>query len=81
MPRGRAVKPRRPNVLVSEHPEVSDPRMYLTCACCIRRELMPAIEALRRGQHGKAKILLMQLWLELDRQIEAAVAASARPVQ
>jgi hypothetical protein len=58
-----------------DHPAVSDPRVFLTCACCVRRELMPAIEALRRGRHGKAKLMLMQLWLALDAEIEAAVAA------
>ena len=68
-------------VAKSDHPAVSDPRVYLTCACCIRRDLMPAIEALRRGRHGKAKLILMKLWLELHEQIEAAVAADQGSLQ
>jgi hypothetical protein len=64
-----------------DHPAVADPRAYLTCACCVRRDLLPAIEALRRGRHGAAKLMLMKLWLELDAQIEAAVAADQGAVQ
>lgn len=61
-----------------QHPPVSDPRVYLTCACCVRRELLPA---LRRGQHGKAKLILLKLWGELDEQIEAAVRADRGELQ
>jgi hypothetical protein len=57
------------------HPEISDPRVYLTCADCVRRELRPAIEALRRGRHGAARLLIMKLYVGLSEQIEAAVAA------
>jgi hypothetical protein len=63
-----------PRVDDGQHPAVRDPRVYLTCACCIRRELLPAIEALRHGRHGKAKLLLMKLCVGLDEQIEAAVS-------
>ena len=63
--------------MVDGHPEVADPRVYLTCACCIRRSLGPAIEALHRGRHGKAKLILRKLWGELNADIEAAVAAIA----
>jgi hypothetical protein len=58
-----------------DHPAVKDPRVHLTCACCIRRDLTPIVEALHRGRHGTAKNLLAKLWLELDKQIETAVAA------
>jgi hypothetical protein len=68
-------------VVDGQHPAVSDPRVYLTCACCIRRELLPAITALRRGQHGKAKLILLKLWGELDEQIEAAVRADQGGLQ
>jgi hypothetical protein len=65
----------RPTPTAADHPAVSDPRVYLTCACCIRRALTPAIEALHRGRHGKATLILTKLWLELDAEIKAAVEA------
>jgi hypothetical protein len=78
----RPAKRRQPLIVVYEgHPALRDPRAYLTCACCIRRELLPAITALRQGRHGKAKLILLKVWGELDEQIEAAVACpvSAHP--
>ena len=83
MSRERPPQPRVTGVISAEgdHPAVSDPRVYLTCACCIRRELIPVIEALRHGRHGKAKIILAKLWLGLNEQIEAAVAADKGTLQ
>jgi hypothetical protein len=56
-------------VAKSDHPAVADPRVFLTCAACVRRDLLPAITALRQGRHGTAKRILLQVWGELDAQI------------
>jgi hypothetical protein len=64
-----------------QHPAVSDPRVYLTCACCLMRELRPVLEALDQGRHGKAKLLLAKIWIGLDDQIQAAVRADQGKLQ
>jgi hypothetical protein len=77
----RAVTADRIRIDDGQHPAVKDPKVYLTCACCVRRELLPVLMALDRGRHGKARLMLANFWLELDAQIEAAVAADQGKLQ
>jgi hypothetical protein len=83
-PRSGRVRPRDPPMTTVDdggHPAVRDHRTFWTCAVCLRRALMPALDALHHGQKDEAEIILLRLWIDLDQQIQAAVAADQGALQ
>jgi hypothetical protein len=68
-------------VLAADHPATANPRAYLICAVCLKRELTVALLALQLGETEAAEQIIAKIRHELDRRIKTAVAADRGRVQ